>query len=173
MEEYDVVFTEKEIQKRVKELANELYKKYGHEEVVFICTLKGAVFFACDLLKKYKGDAILEFIKVSSYVGEKSSGNITQSLDVLKENIENKHTVIIEDIIDTGRSLEYLTKHILTMNPKSLKTCVLLDKKMKREVPIEADYVGFEIDDLFVIGYGLDLEQKLRHLPYIITKKEQ
>ena len=170
MKNIKMIISEEEIQKRVKELANELYKLYKDEEVVFICTLKGAVFFTCDLLKNYKGNAIIEFIKISSYIGEKSSGKVTLNLEVKKENIENKHVIIVEDIVDTGRSLDYLTKHILEMKPKSLKTCALLDKKMKRVIDINPDYVGFEIDDLFVIGYGLDDEQKLRQLPYIGVK---
>lgn len=170
MENFEIIFTEEQIQDRIKELANELYKDYKDEEVVFICTLKGAVFFTCDLLKKYPGDAIIEFIKISSYIGEESSGKVILNLEVKKENIENKNVVIIEDIVDTGRSLEYLTNHILAMNPKSLKTCALLDKKIKRVVPIDPDYVGFEVDDLFVIGYGLDDNQKCRNLPYIVAK---
>ena len=172
MKNIEILITEEEIQKRVKELAEELYQEYKDEEVVFICTLKGAVFFACDLLKKYPShNAILEFIKISSYIGEESSGKVTLNLEVKKENIENKHVIIIEDIVDTGRSLDYLTKHILEMKPKTLKTCALLDKKIRRVVDIDPDYVGFEIDDYFVIGYGLDDEQKRRNLPYIGVKK--
>ena len=168
----NVLISEEQIQKREKELAEELYKAYGDEEVVFVCTLKGAVFFACDLLKKYPGDAVIEFVKISSYSGEKSTGRIQMHLDISKENIENKNVVIVEDIVDTGRSLKYLYDYISLMNPKSLKTCALLDKKMKRIVEIDADYIGFDIDDLFVIGYGLDYNQKYRNLPYIKVLKK-
>jgi len=157
----------KEIDKRVKELADVLYNEYGDEEVVFICTLKGAVFFACDLLKKYNGDARLEFLRVSSYKGKESTGKIELNLSISKENIENNNVIILEDIVDTGHTLKFLKGYISDMNPKSLKICTLLDKKMRREVEIEADYCGFEIDDLFVVGYGLDYNQKYRNLPYI------
>lgn len=162
-----VLFDKKTINKRVKELANELYKKYQDEEVVFICTLKGAVFFACDLLKNYKGDARIEFLRVSSYKGTETTGTIEMNLSISKENIMKKHVVIVEDIVDTGYTLSFLNEYILKMKPKSLITCTLLDKKIKRITNIEPTYSGFIIDDLFVIGYGLDYDGKYRNLPYI------
>ena len=161
------LISEKEISARVKELSNLLYSEYGKDEVVFICTLKGAVFFACDLLKKYKGDARLEFLRVSSYSGKNSSGKIELNLSISKDNIENKNVIIVEDIVDTGSTLKFLKEYIGNMNPKSVKICTLLYKEERRKVEIEADYVGFEIDDLFVVGYGLDYDQKYRNLPYI------
>lgn len=161
------LISKKQINLRVKELANSIYEKYKDEEVVFVCTLKGAVFFACDLLKEYKGDARLEFIRVSSYNGKHSTGKIELNLAISKENIANKNVIIIEDIIDTGNTLYYLKDYINNMNPKSFAICALLDKKEKRQVQIDADYFGFEIDDLFVVGYGLDYNQKYRNLPYI------
>lgn len=161
------LISEKEISARVKELSNLLYSEYGKDEVVFICTLKGAVFFACDLLKKYKGDARLEFLRVSSYSGKNSSGKIELNLSISKDNIENKNVIIVEDIVDTGSTLKFLKEYIGNMNPKSVKICTLLNKEERRKVEIEADYVGFEIDDLFVVGYGLDYDQKYRNLPYI------
>ncbi len=161
------LYNQREINSRVKELSKELYSVYKKEEVVFICTLKGAVFFACDLLKNYKGEARLEFLRVSSYKGKTSTGKIELNLSISKENIEGKNVVIIEDIVDTGNTLKFLKGYINDMNPKTLKICTLLDKKSRREVEIDADYCGFEIDDLFVIGYGLDYNQKYRNLPYI------
>ena len=161
------LYNQREINSRVKELSKELYSVYKKEEVVFICTLKGAVFFACDLLKNYKGEARLEFLRVSSYKGTKSSGKIELNLSISKENIENQNVIILEDIVDTGHTLKFLKQYIGDMNPKSLKICTLLDKKMRREVEIEADYSCFEIEDLFVVGYGLDYDQKYRNLPYI------
>ena len=161
------LISEKEINARVKELSNILYSEYGKDEVVFICTLKGTVFFACDLLKKYKGDARLEFLRVSSYSGKNSSGKIELNLSISKDNIENKNVIIVEDIVDTGSTLKFLKEYIGNMNPKSVKICTLLNKEERRKVEIEADYVGFEIDDLFVVGYGLDYDQKYRNLPYI------
>lgn len=167
MEKIKVLFTEKEILKREKEIANMLYKEYGDEEVVFVCTLKGAIFFACDLLKNYKGDGRIEFLRVSSYEGESSTGKINLKLPLKAENINGKHVVIVEDIVDTGYTLDYIRKYVSDMNPKSLVECTLLDKKSRRVVNIEPTYSGFEIDDLFVIGYGLDYNQKYRNLPYI------
>lgn len=161
------LISEKEISARVKELSNLLYSEYGKDEVVFICTLKGAVFFACDLLKKYKGDARLEFLRVSSYSGKNSSGKIELNLSISKDNIENKNVIIVEDIVDTGSTLKFLKDYVSNMNPKSVKICTLLNKEERRIIEIEADYVGFEIDDLFVVGYGLDYDQKYRNLPYI------
>ena len=165
------LFSDEEINKRVKELANILYEKYGNEKVVFVCILKGAVFFTCDLLKNYKGNAVLEFLRVSSYDGEKSTGNIELNLSISKENIENNNVVIIEDIVDTGRTLTFLKNYIKEMNPKSLEICTLLDKPSRRVVEFEPDYCGFEIDNLFVIGYGLDYNQEYRNLPYIGVMK--
>ena len=167
MKKIRVLYDEKTIMKRVRELGKELYQKYGDEEVIFVCTLKGSIFFLCDLLKNYKGDGRIEFIKVSSYQGEKSTGKITMNLSLSKDNISNKHVIIVEDIVDTGNTLLYLTDYIKEMKPKSLATCTLLEKRCKRVANIYPDYYGFIIDDLFVIGYGLDYDQKYRNLPYI------
>ena len=167
MEKIKELISEKDITIKVKEIANTLYDKYKEEELVFICTLKGAVFFACDLLKKYEGDAKLEFIRVSSYTGKTSTGKIELNLSLSKDNIESKNIIIIEDIVDTGNTLKFLKGYINEMHPKSLEICSLLDKKERREVDIDADYVVFSIDDLFVVGYGLDYDQKYRNLPYI------
>ncbi len=167
MEKINVLFSEEEILKRVKELADILYQKYGDEEVTFVCTLKGAVFFCCDLLKNYKGDGRMEFLRVSSYEGESSTGKINLKLPLNAEKINGKNVVVVEDIVDTGYTLNYVRQYIKGMNPKSLIECTLLDKKARRVVDIEPTYSGFVIDDLFVIGYGLDYDQKYRNLPYI------
>ncbi len=167
MDKINVLFKEDEISKRVKELAEELYSKYQDEEVVFVCTLKGAVFFACDLLKNYPGDGRLEFLRVSSYEGESSTGKISLKLPLNAEHINGKNVIVVEDIVDTGYTLDYVRKYILDMHPKSLIECTLLDKKARRVVDINPTYSGFVIDDLFVIGYGLDYDQKYRNLPYI------
>ena len=167
MEKINVLFKEEEILNRVDQVAKELYNKYQDEEVIFVCTLKGAVFFTCDLLKNYPGDARMEFLRVSSYEGESSTGKINLKLPLKAENINNRHVVIVEDIVDTGYTLDYIRKYVLEMHPKSLVECTLLDKKTRRVIDIEPTYSGFEIDDLFVIGYGLDYDQKYRNLPYI------
>ena len=167
MEKIRVLFDAETLNKRICELADELYTKYGDEEVVFVCTLKGAVFFACDLLKNYKGDGRIEFLRVSSYEGESSTGKINLKLPLDAEKINDKNVVIVEDIVDTGYTLEYIRNYVNNMHPKSLIECSLLDKKARRVVDINPTYSGFVIDDLFVIGYGLDYNQKYRNLPYI------
>lgn len=172
MKKINVLFTEEEILKRVEELANTLYAKYQDEEVTFVCTLKGAVFFACDLLKKYKGNAKIEFLRVSSYEGESSTGKINLKLPLKAENINGKNIVVIEDIVDTGYTLSYINNYINEMKPKSLVSCTLLDKKGRRVIQIDPTYSGFVIDDLFVIGYGLDYNQQYRNLPYIGVVEE-
>ena len=172
MEEIEILYSEETIAKRVDELAKTLCEKYHNEEVVFICTLKGAVFFACDLLKKYKGDARMEFLRVSSYKGTESTGKIELNLSISKDNIKDKHVVIIEDIVDTGNTLLFLNNYVKEMEPKTLEICTLLDKKIKRMVDIDPTYAGFVVDDLFVIGYGLDYDQKYRNLPYIGVLKK-
>ncbi len=167
MEKIRVLFEEKELQEREEEIANELYKIYGDKPVKFLITLKGATFFACDLLKKYKGDARLEFLRVSSYEGENSTGEIKLSLPLKEENIKGEDVVILEDIVDTGKTLEFLRSYVNSLGAKSVRECTLLDKKTRRTVDIQPTYSCFVIDDLFVIGYGLDYDQKYRNLPYI------
>lgn len=167
MENIEILFNKKDINKRCHELAHEIYKTYHDERVVFICTLKGAVFFACDLLKKYNGNTRMEFLRVSSYHGTKSTGKVELNLSINEDNIKDENVIIIEDIVDTGYTLLFLKDYISKMKPKSLKVCSLLDKKSRREVDITPDYIGFEVPDLFVVGYGLDYDQKYRNLPYI------
>ena len=167
MEKIRVLYDEETLTKRIKEMAEELYKIYGDEEVTFVCTLKGAVFFACDLMKNYKGDARMEFLRVSSYEGESSTGKINLKLPLDAEKINGKHVVIVEDIVDTGYTLEFIRDYVNNMQPLDLVECTLLDKKARRVVDINPTYSGFVIDDLFVIGYGLDYDQKYRNLPYI------
>ena len=163
----EILISEEKVQKRIQEIAEEIKKDYQDEEVVFCSVLKGAIFFTVDLMKKYKGDALIDFIRVSSYEGENSTGKITLKIPLQKEHIEGKNIILVEDIVDTGRTFNYLVDYVKNLNPKSVKTCVLLDKKSRRIEHFEADYVGFSIDDLFVIGYGLDYDEKYRNLPYI------
>lgn len=159
---------EKELNERILEIAKEISADYINEEIVLVCILKGATYFAIDLSKKITNDdIIIDFMKVSSYGSQtESSGKINFKLD-LSENIENKNVIIVEDIIDTGITLNYLYNHLKSKNPKSLKLCVLLDKKERRIQDIHVDYIGFEIENKFVVGYGLDYDEKYRNLPYI------
>lgn len=166
MDNIKVLISENELQKRVKEVAKLIEEDYQDKELTIICVLKGSVYFTSDLTKNMKNKLELEFIRVSSYSGTTSSGNIVLKQD-LDSSIENKDVIIIEDIIDTGRTLYYLKEHLLKRNPNSLKICTLLDKKEKRVMDIEADYVAFDVPDKFVVGYGLDIDEKYRNLPYI------
>lgn len=162
-----VLITEKEIQKRVTEMANQIMEEYKEKEITLICILKGSIFFTVDLARKMKNDVKIDFIKVSSYGnGTTSSGQVELKLD-LKDSIENKDVIIVEDIIDTGRTLSYLIKFLKARKPKSLKLCTLLDKKERRKLDIKIDYTGFTIPNKFIVGYGLDYDEKYRNLPYI------
>ncbi len=167
MEELKVLIEEEKIQQRVKEIAEQITKDYEGKELTLICILKGSTFFTVDLAKRINNKLKIEFIQVSSYhEGTISSGNIEMKLD-LKESIQGKDVMVVEDIIDTGRTLSYLMEHLKTKNPRSLKLCTLLDKPERRLYEVKVDYVGFQIPDKFVIGYGLDVNEQYRNLPYV------
>ena len=166
-ERVEVMLTAEEIDKRLEELAEELYKEFGDEQVEMVCTLKGAVVVTTDLAKKMKMPVTLNFMSVSSYGDStESSGNVNVKLD-LDEDISGKNVLIVEDIIDTGRTLKKLKELLQFRNPKKLKLVTLLDKPDRRVVEIKGDYTGFTIPDAFVVGYGLDYAQKYRNLPYV------
>ena len=159
--------SEETVEKRIAEMGAQISEVYGDEPVCLICILKGSVFFTVELSKRITSPVELEFMCVSSYgSGTESSGvvKITKDLDV---SIEGKNVLVIEDIIDSGRTLSYLMQNLKTRNPKSLRLCTLLDKPDRRVVHVDVDYVGFEIPDEFVVGYGLDCNQQFRNLPYI------
>lgn len=166
MDEIKVLIEEEKIQKRVEEIAKEIEKDYEGKNITLICILKGSTFFTVDLARKINKNVKIEFIQVSSYGSNTISFNIELKLD-LKESIEGKDVIIVEDIIDTGRTLSYLIEHLKTRNPNSLKLCTLLDKPERRNYDVKVDYVGFEIPDKFVVGYGLDYDEKYRNLPYV------
>ena len=167
MEEIKVLISEKELDKRVQEIANQIEEEHKGKELTLICILKGSIFFTVDLAKKINGDVKLEFIRVSSYnEGTESSGEIKMKLD-LKDSIQGKDVIVIEDIIDTGRTLSYLIEYLKMKKPNSIKLCALLDKPDRRVVDVKVDYTGFQIPDKFVIGYGLDYDEKYRNLPYV------
>ena len=166
MGELKVLIDEETLQARIKEMGKQLMEEYKGKELTFICILKGSIFFTADLAKSIDGDVRVDFVRVSSYEGENSTGEIRMKLD-LKDSIQGKDVIIIEDIIDTGRTLKYLKEYLKIKQPNSLKVCTLLDKKERRVCDMEADYVGFTIPDKFVVGYGLDYDEKYRNLPYI------
>lgn len=163
-----VLIAEETIQKRINELAIEISKDYKNEEIVLICILKGSTYFAIDLSKKLiNNDVILDFMKVSSYGNNlETTGKINFSLDT-SIDIKNKNVIIVEDIIDTGLTLNYLYNYLKNQDPKTLKICALLDKKGRRKENINIDYTGFKIENRFVVGYGLDFDEKYRNLSYI------
>ena len=166
-EKISVMISEEEVDKRIAELGKQISEDYAGEQVHLICILKGSVFFTCELAKRLTVPTTLDFMKVSSYGdGTKSSGIVRISKDT-DETMEGKNVIVIEDIIDSGNTLSYLLKVLGERKPKSLKLCTLLDKPSRRVKPVHVDYTGFEIPDEFVVGYGLDYQQKYRNLPYI------
>lgn len=166
MKKIKVLISEEQINKRLDELANQLMEEYKGKDLMFLCILKGSIFFTVELAKRIKNNIQFEFIEVSSYENNESTGKVKLNKDIT-DSIEGKNVIIIEDIVDTGRTLCFLKKYLLQKNPASLKICTLLDKPSRRIVPIEADYIGFSIENKFVIGYGLDDEQNYRNLNYI------
>lgn len=161
-----VLISEEKLQKRIEELAKEISKDYNGQDLTFICILKGSIFFTVELAKRMPCDINFEFIRVSSYHGTNSTGVIEMKVD-LQGDIKGKDVIVIEDIVDTGRTLSYLKEYLNSKEPKSLRICSMLDKKEKRVCKLDADYVGFDIPDKFVVGYGLDVDEKYRNLPYI------
>ncbi len=167
-EDLKVLFSEEEIQNRIKELGEEMNAFYNGEEVVAICVLKGAVMFATDLVKHLNMPLKMEFIRLSSYgTGFNTSGKVN-AVDISLPDLNGKNVLIIEDIVDTGLTAKFLMDFMhANFHTKSTKFCSLLDKKITRKTDIEPDYYGFEIDDKFVVGYGLDYEGYMRNLRFI------
>lgn len=162
-----IMIKENELNARVSELAEMINKDYGDRELVVIGVLKGCFVFMADLVKKLKADVRVYFMEISSYQsGTVSSGKITIKKD-LDVDIEGKDVLIAEDIIDSGNTLSQLTEILKERKPNSIKVCTLLSKPARRQVEFEADYTGFEIEDKFIIGYGLDCAEQFRQLPYI------
>ena len=166
MDNFKVIFSEEEIQERIQELAKKLDEEYKGKEIVAICVLKGAAFFTVDLVKKMKTPIIFETMQVSSYEGLESTGNVILKKDI-ELDIENRDVLIVEDIIDTGRTLKFLYDYLGTKKNKSLKIVTLLDKEERRMVDIKPDYCGYVIPNKFVVGYGFDIDEKYRNIPYI------
>ncbi len=158
---------EADVDARIRQLAEKISSDYAGKELHLICILKGSVFFTCELSKRLTVPVTMDFMSLSSYGdGTKTSGVVRLVKD-LDESIENKDVLVIEDIIDSGRTLSYLMKNLKQRRPASLRLCTLLDKPERRVKKVKVDYIGFEIPDEFVVGYGLDYAQKYRNLPYI------
>jgi len=162
--EKKLVFTQSQIESRVKELAEEISKVYQGKDLVCVGVLNGAFMFLSDLVKGMTIPLKVDFVRLASYgSGSTSSGKIEMKKDV-EQNLAGRHVLIVDDIADGGLTLDYLKKHLATLNPASIKICVLVDKKERRSVPVEIDFAGFQIEKGFLVGYGLDYDEKYRYL---------
>lgn len=164
---YNTLISEADLYKRIEALGKQISEDYAGKEVTCICVLKGGIMFMSDLVKYIEQPLTMDFMAVSSYGNETSSTGVVKIIKDLDDSVEGKDVLIVEDIIDSGRTLSYLVKLMEERNPKSVKICTLLDKPERRVVNVDVDYVGFSIPDKFVIGYGLDFMQNYRNLPYI------
>jgi hypoxanthine phosphoribosyltransferase len=161
------LLSQEQIASIVKGLANQISKDYAGKELLLVCILKGAFMFLSDLIRHLRIPVQVDFVRLASYgSGMKTSGKIEVTKDI-EIPIEKKDVLIIEDIIDSGRTLQFLKDRLALSGPRSIKVCALLDKKARREVDMEADYLGTEVDDVFIVGYGIDFNENYRHLPEI------
>lgn len=166
-EKIHVMIDEQQVEDRVRQMAAQISKDYQGKTLHLICILKGSVFFACELAKRITVPVTLDFMSASSYGdGTESCGRVKIVKD-LDESLEGRDVLVVEDIIDSGRTLSYLLQVLILRNPASLRLCTLLDKPERRVTEVQVDYTGFAIPDEFVVGYGLDYAQKYRNLPYI------
>ncbi len=166
-ERVEIMLTEAEVDKKIQELGERISKDYEGRSVHLVCVLKGGSFFMCELAKRITVPVSLDFMSVSSYGGDTKSSGVVRIVKDLDEPLEGKDVIVIEDIVDSGRTLSYLLEMLKDRNPASLRLCTLLDKPDRRVVDVKVDYTGFEIPDEFVVGYGLDYDQRYRNLPYI------
>lgn len=166
-EELKLLFSQKEIAQTVARLAREISADYADKRLVLVGVLKGAFVFLADLVRQLTIPVEIDFVRIASYGSEKeSSGKITVTKEV-EIPLEGRDVLVVEDIVDTGLSLRFLVDHICAQSPSSLKICALLDKKPKRKVEVQVDYIGFEIEEGFIVGYGLDFDERYRYLPEI------
>ena len=171
----EVLIPEEAIQKRVAELGAEISRDYeGVDQLLLVCILRGAVVFLADLMRKITVPTAIDFMAVSSYgVGARTSSGVVRILMDLNTSIEGKNVLIVEDIVDTGHTLDYILRNLSTRRPASLKVCALLNKPSRRQVDVPIHYVGFDIPNKFVIGYGLDFGEKYRNLPFVGVLKPE
>ena len=164
--ELNILINKSKLEKRIEEMARQIEKDYEGKDIVFIGILKGSIMFMAELAKNIKNNVEMDFMDVSSYEGTESTGNVKINKDIRKR-IERQVGLIVEDIIDTGRTLTNLVEYLRQKNPNSLKIATMLSKPSRRIMELNVDYIGFAIDDKFVVGYGLDYNEKYRNLPYI------
>jgi len=168
-----VLVPESELQKRVAELGQEINATYSDEDrLLLICVLKGAFVFLADLIRHLEVRHEVDFMEISSYGARTESSGVVRILLDLAQSIEGRHVLIVEDIIDSGRTLDYITRNLGTREPASLQVCTLLSKSDRREIEVPVDFVGFEVPDEFVVGYGLDFAEEYRNLPFIGVLRE-
>lgn len=168
-EKINVLFSEEEVDARIRQMGEQISRDYAGREVHLICVLKGGSFFMCELAKRITVPVYLDFMSVSSYGSETKSSGVVKIVKDLDAPLAGKDVIVVEDIVDTGHTLSYLLEMLKGREPESLKLCTLLDKPDRREVEVPVDYTGFVIPDKFIVGYGLDYDQKYRNLPYIGT----
>lgn len=166
MRPINILINKAKLEKRIEELAKQIEKDYEGKDIVFIGILKGCVMFMTQLAKNMKTSVELDFIDVSSYEGTESSGKVKINKDI-RNSIEGKDVIIVEDIIDTGRTLTEVLEYLKQKNPNSIKIATMLSKPSRRIMELNVEYIGFAIEDKFVVGYGLDYNEKYRNLPYI------
>jgi len=166
-EHIKVLISEEDVDARIREIGEQISRDYAGKEVHLVCVLKGGSFFLCELAKRITVPVSLDFMSVSSYGSETMSSGVVKIVKDLDEPIQGRNVLVVEDIVDSGRTLSYLKEMMLDRKPESLKICTLLDKPDRRVVDVDVDYTGFHIPDEFVVGYGLDYAQKYRNLPYI------
>ena len=162
-----VLLPEEEVDARIQAIGEQISRDYEGKQVHLICVLKGGSFFMCELAKRITVPVSLDFMAVSSYGSGTESKGVVKIIKDLDEAIKDKDVLVVEDIVDSGRTLSYLLKMLWARGPKSLRLCTLLDKPDRRVVDVDVDYTGFQIPDEFVVGYGLDYDQRYRNLPYI------
>ena len=166
-ERIEVLLSEEEVNKRIREIGDQISRDYAGKQVHLVCVLKGGRFFMCELAKRITVPVSLDFMSVSSYGKDTKSSGVVRIVKDLDEPLTDKHVLVIEDIVDSGRTLSYLLEMLKDRGPEDVKLCTLLDKPSRRVVDVKVDYTGFEIPDEFVVGYGLDYDQKYRNLPYV------
>lgn len=166
-EHVKVLLKEEEVDKRIQEIGEQISRDYAGRQVHLVCVLKGGSFFMCELAKRITVPVSLDFMSVSSYGKDTKSSGVVKIVKDLDEPLKDKDVIVVEDIVDSGRTLNYLMEMLRDRGPKSLHLCTLLDKPDRRVIDVKVDYTGFEIPDKFVVGYGLDYDQRYRNLPYI------
>ena len=161
------LITETQIQTRIRELGNQISIDYANQELVLVCVLRGATLFFADLAREISVPLRFEFLQISSYNNNTQPSKNIEFIHTGSDYVKHRNVLIVEDIIDTGHTISFLLEQLKPLNPKSLKTCTLLNKPSRRQVSVHIDYVGFEVPNMFLVGYGLDYAQMYRNLPYI------